>query len=49
MDFCLRKNGDRKLDMNAVLKANIDVAYYRKLKQGFDVENKDGKLIKNKV
>jgi len=43
------KEGVRKLDMNAVLNANIDVAYYRKLKQGFDVENQAGKLIKNET
>jgi len=41
------KEVERKLDMNAVLNANIDVAYYRKLKQGFDVEDKNGNLIKN--
>lgn len=41
------KLGERKLDMNAVLNADIDVAYYRKLKQGFDVENKQGQLISN--
>ena len=41
------KKKERKLDMNAVLNADIDVAYYRKLKQGFDVDNKEGKLIKN--
>jgi ribonuclease Z len=41
------KEGERKLDMNAVLNANIDVAYYRKLKQGFDVENRTGNLIEN--
>ena len=43
------KEGDRKLDMNAVLNADIDVAYYRKLKQGFNVENNHGKLIENKT
>lgn len=43
------KEGERKLDMNAVLNKNIDVSYYRKLKQGFDVENKDGQLIKNET
>lgn len=43
------KEADRKLDMNAVLNANINVAYYRKLKQGFDVENEDDQLIKNKT
>lgn len=41
------KPGERKLDMNAVKAANIDLAYYRKLKQGFDVENRDGILINN--
>ena len=41
------KPGDRKLDMNAVLNADIDVAYYRKIKQGFDVENKQGVKIPN--
>jgi ribonuclease Z len=43
------KEGERKLDIDAVENNNIDVAYYRKLKQGFDVKNKDGKLIKNKL
>ncbi|WGD34662.1 ribonuclease Z [Olleya sp. YS] len=43
------KEGERKLDMNGVLNANIDVSYYRKLKQGFDVQNENGKLIKNKT
>ena len=42
------KVGERKLDMNAILNANIDVSYYRKLKQGFDVMNEDGELISNK-
>jgi len=41
------KQGERKLDLNAAQKANIEVAYYRKLKQGFDVKNKEGKIIKN--
>lgn len=41
------KPGERHLDINAVLEANIDMAYYRKLKQGFDVINKDGFLIDN--
>ncbi len=41
------KKGERKLDMDAVQDADIDVAYYRKLKQGFDVENNNGILIKN--
>jgi len=41
------KVGERKLDITAVEKANIDVAYYRKLKQGHDVVNEDGVLIAN--
>jgi ribonuclease Z len=41
------REGDRKLDINAVEKANIDIAYYRKLQQGFDVVNEDGITIKN--
>lgn len=41
------KENERKLDINAVLNANINKAYYRKLKQGADVVNEDGVLIKN--
>lgn len=41
------KEEERKLVMSKVLNNNIDIAYYRKLKQGFDVENRDGILIKN--
>lgn len=41
------KLGERKLDMNAVLNADIDVAYYRKLKQGADVPDNSGHLVKN--
>ncbi|NMH89908.1 ribonuclease Z [Flavivirga algicola] len=41
------KEGNRKLDIDAVEAANIHVAYYRKLTQGFDVVNEDGKTIKN--
>ncbi|TBN03022.1 ribonuclease Z [Hyunsoonleella flava] len=43
------KKGDRKLNIDAVEEANIDTAYYRKLKQGFDVKNEDGVLIKNEA
>ncbi|NNF85542.1 MAG: ribonuclease Z, partial [Winogradskyella sp.] len=43
------KEGERKLNMKAVTKANIDLAYYRKLQQGFDVENENGELIKNEA
>lgn len=41
------KQGERKLNIGAAQDANIDKAYYRKLKQGFDVPNEAGKLIKN--
>ncbi|MDA8768572.1 ribonuclease Z [Winogradskyella sp.] len=41
------KEGERKLDLNSVLNSNIDKSYFRKLKQGADVTNEDGKLIKN--
>lgn len=43
------KEGERKLDMHAVLNADIDVAYYRKLKQGFDVLNNQGVRIVNET
>ncbi|KJD34847.1 ribonuclease Z [Tamlana sedimentorum] len=43
------KEGERKLNIEAAHEANIDVAYYRKLKQGYDVENEDGVLIDNKA
>jgi ribonuclease Z len=41
------KEGERKLDIGAAIDANIDKAYYTKLKQGFDVTNEDGIIIKN--
>ncbi|WP_304141411.1 ribonuclease Z [Mesoflavibacter zeaxanthinifaciens] len=41
------KENERKLDIGAVLNANIDRAYYQKLKQGADVVNEDGVLIDN--
>ena len=41
------KEKERKLNIDAAKKAKIDVAYYRKLKQGFDVKNREDKLIKN--
>ena len=43
------KEKERKLNIDAAKKAKIDVAYYRKLKQGFDVENNEGKLVKNEA
>lgn len=39
---------DRKLNVDAARELNIDLSYYNKIKQGFDVENRDGKLISNK-
>lgn len=43
------KSNERKLNITAAENENIDVSYYRKLKQGFDVLNEDGKLIKNET
>ncbi len=43
------KEGERKLNIGAVEDANIDKAYYRKLKQGSDVLNEHGQLIKNET
>ncbi len=43
------KEGERKLNIGAAEDANINKAYYRKLKQGFDVENEEGELIKNEL
>ena len=43
------KEGKRKLNIGAAKEANINVAYYRKLTQGFDVVNEDGKTIKNET
>lgn len=39
------KQHDRIIDIDAVNEANVDISYYRKLKQGFDVKNEDGVLI----
>lgn len=41
------KPKDRKLNVDAARAANIDLVYYNKIKRGFDVENRDGKLIPN--
>lgn len=41
------KPKDRKLNVEAARKANVDLAYYNKIKQGFDVENRDGVSIPN--
>lgn len=41
------KPAPRKLNANKVREADVDVAYYSKLKQGADVYNNDGQLVKN--
>lgn len=41
------KPKDRTLNVDAAQAANIDLAYYNKIKKGFDIENRDGKLIPN--
>lgn len=41
------KERERKLNIVAAERAHIDKAYFRKLKQGFDVKNEHGELIKN--
>jgi ribonuclease Z len=43
------KVGLRKLKVHAAEAANIDVAYYRKLTQGFDVMNENGEMISNET
>lgn len=42
------KPGERRLNIDAARKAGIDVSYYNKAKQGFDVENNEGKIILNR-
>ncbi len=41
------KLGERKLNLDAAVKARIDQSYFSKVKQGFDVENLEGKIIPN--
>lgn len=41
------KPGERVLNITAIEEAGINVAYYRKIKQGFDVKNESGLIIKN--
>jgi len=43
------KLGERKLNINAAQEAAINVSYYAKLKQGFDVENEKGVTISNEA
>jgi len=42
------KLGERKLNIDAVQKANVSMSYYQKIKQGFDIVNEDGNTIPNK-
>ncbi len=42
------KKGERKLDVTAAVNAKIDQSYFPKLKQGFNVKNREGKEIANK-
>ncbi|WP_339611455.1 ribonuclease Z [uncultured Planktosalinus sp.] len=41
------KPGERKLNLEAAVAAKIDNSYFRKLKTGADVTNREGKLISN--
>lgn len=41
------KPGDRKLNVNAVKDAKVSMSFYQKIKQGFDVENEEGRTISN--
>ncbi len=41
------KLGERRINISAVQNEKIDMSYYNKIKQGFDVENEEGKLISN--
>ena len=41
------KPGERKLNITAAQKNNIDVAYYQKIKNGSDIKLEDGTLIPN--
>lgn len=43
------KLGERKLDINAVLNYDIEQCYYRNIKLGKDVPNKNGKIIANNL
>ncbi|PHS63975.1 MAG: ribonuclease Z [Flavobacterium sp.] len=42
------KLGERRINISAVQNKKIDMSYYNKIKQGFDVENEEGKMISNK-
>lgn len=42
------KPDERKLNVEAARKMDIDLSYFNKIKLGFDVENRAGKLIPNR-
>jgi ribonuclease Z len=41
------KSNQRKLNIDAAVKANVDKSYYQKIKQGYDIINEDGIKISN--
>lgn len=43
------KLGERKLDINAVLNHDVEQCYYRNIKLGKDVPNKEGLMIANEL
>ncbi|MDT0554872.1 ribonuclease Z [Patiriisocius hiemis] len=43
------KPSERNLDIEAAVNYKIDQAYFNKAKQGFDIENREGELIKNEL
>lgn len=47
--FFKEKPKDRKLNIEAARKLNIDLSQYHKIKQGYDAETKDGNVVANKA
>jgi ribonuclease Z len=45
----VEKTESRQLDLNKMAKYSIEKAHYKWLKLGYDVHDKNGKLIKNKL
>jgi len=43
------KPGARRINIDEARKYNIDVCYFNKLKQGFDLKQEDGTVIKNET
>lgn len=41
------KPKERKLDLQAAVKAKVDQSYFPKLKQGYDVKNREGVMVSN--